>query len=203
MISSTARRLRPPSSRCRQQRRLHVVEHPENLATSDNLLKLMAHGVPPSRLMLELRTQHNDFPHLAYDLIPPPSLFTLYPLCPRPEMCINPVGTLIKHGWSIYRRPKMSESHYSPYVTTPSGTRQTSTTVPRSPTLHHSRCAPPPHPNPSFACSTPLAPACDLFVLVLVLPSPSKLQRFPRDPGITGPPGEHLPYWDQIPYISL
>ena len=130
MISSTARRIRPPSSRCRQQRRLHVVEHPENLATSDNLLKLMAHGVPPSRLMLELRTQHNDFPHLAYDLIPPPPLFTLYPLCPRPEMCINPVGTLIKHGWSIYRRPKMSESHYSPYVTTPSGTRQTPTTVP-------------------------------------------------------------------------
>ena len=90
----------------------------------------MAHGVPPSRLMLELRTQHNDFPHLAYDLIPPPPLFTLYPLYPRPEMCINPVGTLIKHGWSIYRRPKMSESHYSPYVTTPSGTRQTPTTVP-------------------------------------------------------------------------
>ena len=161
MISSTARRLRPPSSRCRQQRRLHVVEHPENLATSDNLLKLMAHGVPPSRLMLELRTQHNDFPHLAYDLIPPPPLFTLYPLCPRPEMCINPVGTLIKHGWSIYRRPKMSESHYSPYVTTPSGTRQTHTTVPLllvSPTLHHPRCAPPPLPTPYFACSVPCRP---------------------------------------------
>ena len=149
MISSTARRLRPPSSRCRQQRRLHVVEHPENLATSDNLLKLMAHGVPPSRLMPELRTPHNDFPHLAYDLIPPPPLFTLYPSFPRPEMCINPVGTLIKHGWSIYRRPKMSESHYSPYVTTPSGTRQTPTTVP--------------HPHVPLHCTIPGA---------LPLPSP-------------------------------
>ena len=155
MISSTARRLRPPSSRCRQQRRLHVVEHPENLATSDNLLKLMAHGVPPSRLMLELLTQHNDFPHLAYDLIPPPPLFTLYPLFPRPEMCINPVGTLIKHGWSIYRRPKMSESHYSHYVTiTDVGiSLPFPTSFPSS--QHQSRCVL--SPSPPFLCMPPHA----------------------------------------------
>ena len=88
----------------------------------------------------------------------------MYPSFPRPEMCINPVGILIKHGWSIYRRPKMSESHYSLYVpvTPPSGTRQTlskdthnRSQSSRSPTLHHSRCAPPPHPNSSFACSAP------------------------------------------------
>ena len=30
-----------------------------------------------------------------------------------------------------------------------------------------------------------------------------KLQRFLRDLGITGPPGEHLPYWDQIPYTRF
>jgi hypothetical protein len=43
---------------------------------------------------------------------------------------------------------------------------------------------------------------------VLVL-SPSlspklwSLKRFLRDPGITGPPGEHLRYWDQIPYTRF
>ena len=30
-----------------------------------------------------------------------------------------------------------------------------------------------------------------------------KLKRFLRDLGITGPPGEHLPYWDQIPYTRI
>jgi hypothetical protein len=69
---------------------------------------------------------------------------------------------------------------------------------PRSPTAHHSRCAPPPHPTSSFACSAP--PACDLPALVPALSSPLKLKRFFRDLGITGPPGEHLPYWDQISY---
>ena len=29
------------------------------------------------------------------------------------------------------------------------------------------------------------------------------LERLPRDLGITGPPGEHLPYWDQIPYTRF
>ena len=27
--------------------------------------------------------------------------------------------------------------------------------------------------------------------------------RLLRDHGITGPPGEHLPYWDQIPYTRF
>ena len=86
-------------------------------------------------------------------------------------------------------------------LTPPSGTRQTPTTVPLllvSPTLHHSRCAPPPHPNPFFACST--TPACDLFALVSALSFSTKLKRFLRDLEIAGPPGEHLPYWDQISY---
>jgi len=29
------------------------------------------------------------------------------------------------------------------------------------------------------------------------------LERLLRDVGITGPPGEHLPYWDQIPYTRF
>ena len=29
------------------------------------------------------------------------------------------------------------------------------------------------------------------------------LKRLLRDLGITGPPGEHLPYWDQIPYTRF
>ena len=140
----------------------------------------MAHGVPPSRLMLELRTQHNDFPHFAYDLIPPPPLFTLYPLCPRPEMCINPVGTLIKHGWSIYRRPKMSESHYSPYVTTPSGTRQTPTTVPHL--LAPLHCTiPGALPSPPLQVTLPAAsPAGHLSALVYELPIFAKLWSLKR-----------------------
>jgi len=32
---------------------------------------------------------------------------------------------------------------------------------------------------------------------------PPKLQRFLRDLGITGPSGEHLPYWDQISYTRF
>ena len=47
--------------------------------------------------------------------------------------------------------------------TPPAGTRPTPTTVPIlpvSPTLHHSRCAPPPHPTSSFACSVPLHTTC-------------------------------------------
>jgi len=61
--------------------------------------------------------------------------------------------------------------------------------------------APPPHPNPSFACSTP--PACDLSALVPVLSLSMKLKKFLRDLGITSPPGEHLPYWDPISYTRF
>ena len=59
----------------------------------------------------------------------------------------------------------------------------------------------PPHPNPSFACSAP--PACNLFALVPALSPFLKLKRFLRDLGITGPSGEHLPYWDQISYTRF
>ena len=44
----------------------------------------------------------------------------------------------------------------------------------RSPTLHHSRCAPPPHPNSSFACSAP--PASHLSALVIALSLSMKLK---------------------------
>ena len=57
-------------------------------------------------------------------------------------------------------------------------------------------------PTSPFACSAP--PACDLSALVPALSLSPEAERFLRDLGITGPPGEHLPYWDQIPYqISL
>ena len=72
---------------------------------------------------------------------------------------------------------------------------------PRFPTLHHSRCAPPPHPTSSFACSA--SPACDLFTLVPVLSLQPKLKRPLWDLEIAGPPGEHLPYWDQISYTRF
>ena len=55
--------------------------------------------------------------------------------------------------------------------------------------------APPPLPTSSFACSA--SPACELNALVFALslsPKLWSLKRFLRDPGIKGPPGEHLPY---------
>ena len=72
---------------------------------------------------------------------------------------------------------------------------------PRSPTLHHSRCAPPPLPNSFFACSAP--PAGDLPALVIVLSLSPKLKRPLWDLEIAGPPGEHLPYWAQISYTRF
>ena len=74
---------------------------------------------------------------------------------------------------------------------------------PRSPTLHHSRCAPPPHPNSSFACSAP--PAYDLSALVPALLLSPKLKRFLRDLEITGPPGNIYPTGTRfhIPDFSL
>jgi hypothetical protein len=110
--------------------------------------------------------------------------------------------SFIKNGWSIYRR-NLSDFSY-PHTYTSLRHQQTPTTVsssPRSPTLHHSRCAPPPLPNPSFACSTP--PACDLSASVPALSPSMKLKRFLRDLGITSPPGEHLPYWDPISYTRF
>ena len=58
-----------------------------------------------------------------------------------------------------------------------------------------------PHPNSSLACSAPSA--CDLPALVPALSFSPKLKRFLRDLGITGPSGEHLPYWDQISYTRF
>ena len=56
-------------------------------------------------------------------------------------------------------------------------------------------------PTFSFACSAP--PACHLSALVPALSLPLVFERLLRDLGITGPPGEHLPYWDQIPYTRF
>jgi len=42
-----------------------------------------------------------------------------------------------------------------------------------------------------------------LSALVPALSLPPKLKRFLRDLGITGPPGEHLLYWDQISYTRF
>ena len=41
------------------------------------------------------------------------------------------------------------------------------------------------------------------LALCLHPPKLWSLKRFLRDLGITGPPGEHLPYWDQIPYTRF
>ena len=51
-------------------------------------------------------------PHLTCDL--------LLPLTSN----IVPFGILIKNGWSIYHRPKLSEFYYSPYLSHHSGTKQ-------------------------------------------------------------------------------
>ena len=74
---------------------------------------------------------------------------------------------------------------------------------PRSPTLHHTRCAPPPHSTSSFACSAP--PACDLPALVPALSSSPKLKRPLWDLEIAGPPGENSPTGTRfhIPDFSL
>jgi len=60
------------------------------------------------------------------------------------------------------------------------------------------------HMCPHTPCSAP--PAGHLSALVPALSLSPKiwfLKRFLRDPGLKGPPGEHLPYWDQIPYTRF
>ena len=42
-----------------------------------------------------------------------------------------------------------------------------------------------------------------MYALVPALSFSPKLKSFLRDLEITGPPGEHLPYWDQIPYTRF
>ena len=83
---------------------------------------------------------------------------------------------LIKNGWPIYRRRNLPDfSHFHTYTSLrhQADTHHRSQS-PRSPTLHQSRCAPPPHPTSSFACSAP--PACILSALVPVLSHSMKLK---------------------------
>ena len=74
---------------------------------------------------------------------------------------------------------------------------------PRSPTLHHSRCAPPPTPTLSLHAAPHPHATCLPDVCLSLAPKLWSLKRLLRDLGITGPPGEHLPYWDQIPYTRF
>ena len=95
-------------------------------------------------------------------------------------------------------------SHFIPFYTPPSGTRQTPKTVfpsPRSPYTapFPVRSISPPHLFLCMQRPTRMQPVC----LGACIVSFHEAERFLRDLGITGPPGEHLPYWDQIPYTRF
>ena len=51
---------------------------------------------------------------------------------------------------------------------------------------------------PSFSVHAPTCLHCQTQI-----PLSEANKRFLRDLGITGPSGEHLPYWDQIPYTRF
>ena len=115
------------------------------------------------------------------------------------------VNLITSSGW-----PKSFGCYYSiplPSLSFHSGTRQTPTTVPHLLVPLHCTIPGALHlPSPPLPLHA--APACHLSALVFALfPSLSpklwSLKRFLRDPGITGPPGELLPYWDQIPYTRF
>ena len=102
----------------------------------------------------------------------------------------------IKNGWSIYRRRKLPYIFLSHFI----------------PFYYHRQT----HPFPTSLPSSQRQPRCDLSppLLFCACPHMSALpntnpslseanKRFLRDLGITGPSGEHLPYWDQIPHTRF